>query len=149
MANSASFQVVGLDKLRKKLDAGVITPAVGRIVFTDLGDLGSATLRGYLSTQFTNTASSVRLTRTDVNARITAERFPYVFFERGSQYPTTGPYAASGATPRSHRTRRGVKASALRIKARRFLSKTRSTIRRATPGVLAKAAQQIEKDWAA
>lgn len=149
MANSASFQVQGLEKLLKKMEAPAMTQPVQKYVFIDLTRSGATLLTNLLNPRFPKTAGSVRANWTEDSGKITAQRHPYVFFERGSQYPTTGRYAASGATPRSHRIRRGIKNSALRIRPRRFLGKVRSQVRRDLRGALDKAGKAIEQGWAA
>lgn len=141
MAQSASLQTQGLEKLLKKLDAPTMTKPVQKHVFISLTRDGADTLRGLLAPNFPQTAGSVRALFTDDSGTIRAQRHPYVFFERGSQYPTGG--------IRSHRVRRGVKNSALRIAPRRFLSKTRAVVRKGLPKALDLAAKDIEKGWAA
>lgn len=140
MAQTAALQVVGLNKILKKLDHKTLTAPAQKVVFRDLAVEGSVFLTGKLSPRFPRTAASVNVSASEDSASIKANRHPYVFFERGSQYPVTG--------PRRHRRRVGVKTGQLRIKPRRFLSATRSQIREVTPKALDKAAQSIEKVWA-
>lgn len=141
MAQSASLQMVGMDKLLKKLDKPTLTGPAQKIVFNETADKGATFLKAKLSPRFPVTAGTVHVDAKPESASIRAARHPYVFFERGSQYPTGG--------TRSHRIRRGVKTSGLRIKPLRFLSKTRGEIKKNLPAALDKAAQSVEKVWAA
>jgi hypothetical protein len=145
MAQSASLQTQGLEKLLKKLDAKAMTAPAEKIVIADLAQSGASYLRTSLASRFPVTAGTVRVNLQPARATIQAQRHPYVFFERGSVYPRD----AQGQKDRLHRRRANVKQGALRIKALRFLAKTRADVRKNLPGALDKAAKQIEKDWAA
>lgn len=140
MAQSASLQTVGVDKLLKKLDKPTLLGPAQKIVFAETAGKGASFLHAKLGPRFPVTAGTVKTELKPESASIRAARHPYVFFERGSQYPTGG--------TRTHRIRRGVKTSGLRIKPRRFLSKTRSEIKKNLPAALDKAAQSVEKVWA-
>lgn len=146
---SAALQVQGLAKLLKKLDAPALKGETERVVLRELAIEGSVFLSRKLARQFPKTSASVGVRVRPQEVAITATMFPYIFFERGSQYPTTGKYAAAGSTKRSHRTRANLKRSALRIKPRRFLAATRGNVRKNLPAALDKAAKGIEKAWAA
>jgi hypothetical protein len=142
MGLSAVVQTVGLPKLYAKLNVDYLTTPAQTELLQELTEESSTFLAQQLADKFPVTSSSVMATATSALGKITANRFPYVFFERGSQYPVAAPAI------RSHRTRRGVKNNALRIRPRRYLSQTRSLIRRSLPGLLDKMRQRIEQRWA-
>lgn len=142
MGLSAVVLAVGLPKLYQKLNVNYLTTPAQTELLQELTDEGKTFLAEKLADKFPITSDSVMATSTSALGKITANRFPYVFFERGSQYPVAAPAI------RSHRTRRGVKNSALRIKPRRYLSQTRSLIRRSLPALLDKMRQRIEQRWA-
>lgn len=145
MAQSAALQTQGLAKLLKKLDAKTLTAPAQKIVVEDLAQSGASYLRTALAPKFPTTAGSVHVNVKPESAAILATRHPYVFFERGSVYPRT----AQGQQDRAHRRRANVKQSGLRIKARRFLAKTRGQVRKNLPTAIEKASKEIERVWAA
>lgn len=140
---SGTVTVVGLDKLIKKLNAETLIKPAQSQLFAEEAKEGRDFLAGRLAGHFPNTAGHVIATSDPAFGKIAAPRYPYVFSERGSQYP-----AATGTT-RSHRRRTGVPNSALRIAPRRFLSATRAKIRRDLKAKLQKMKESIEKAWAA
>ena len=143
MAQSASLQTQGLAKLLKKLEAKTLAAPAQKIVVSDLAQSGASYLQSSLSPRFPVTAGTVHVNLKPESASIQAARHPYVFAERGSVYPR-----GAGVT-RSHRRRANVKRGALRQHALRFLAKTRGQVRKNLPGAIDKAAQEIEKVWAA
>src|ERR1051325_10464892 len=143
MAQSASLQTQGLEKLIKKLDAPTLTKPAEKIVVGDLAQSGAAYLRTSLAPRFPVTAGTVHVTLKPGSAAIQAKRHPYVFAERGSVYPR-----AAGVT-RQHRRRANVRQAELRQKALRFLANTRANVRKNLPAAIDKAAKEIEKVWAA
>lgn len=161
MAQSASLQTQGLEKMLKKLNPETLAKPIQRRVIQEVADAGADKLKEQLSPRFPVTAGTVKaLYQTNAfvafarghsrySAVIRAARFPYVFFERGSQYPVARQLGPASTGVRKHRVRRGISNSALRIKPRRFLSKTRAYIRRELAGAVEKATREIEKDWAA
>lgn len=154
MPQTSVLQIQNLEKTVNKMDAEKMAQPVERFVMRDVSDQGAESLGQLLAANFPVTQSSVHTQVTlsakqNVVAAIRAQRHPYVFFERGSQYPVARQLAPGGGGIRRHRTRRGILNSALRIQPRRYLSKTRAFIRRILPGAIDKAASQIEEDWAA
>jgi hypothetical protein len=143
MAQTAALQTQGLAKLLKKLDAKTLTAPAEKIVVADLAQSGASYLKTTLAPRFPNTSGTVHVNLAPGKASIQAQRHPYVFFERGSVYPR------AAGEPRAHRRRANVKQGELRIKALRFLSKTRGQIRKNLPAAITKAASEIEKVWAA
>jgi len=132
--------VVGLNKILEKLDAKKLTGPSEAQLFHDAATEGRDFLAGKLSERFPATSNHVIAESTPAQGKISAPRYPYVFFERGSQYPRAG---------RLHRRRTGVKNSALRIRPRRFLSQTRSKIRRDLTKHIIRMKAEIERVWSA
>lgn len=145
MAQTASLQTQGLAKLIKKLDPKTLTAPAEKIVVADLAQSGASYLRTSLAPKFPVTAGTVHVNLKPTSAAILADRHPYVFFERGSVYPRS----KQGQADRKHRRRANVKQGELRIKARRFLAKTRANVRKNLPAAIDKAAKEIERVWAA
>ncbi len=140
---STTVTVVGVEKLAKKLNFDQLIKPAQAILFHDEAEAGKAFLAGKLNANFPNTAGETAATSDPAFGKITAPRYPYIFFERGSAYPR-----AAGTT-RSHRRRTGVKTGDLRIKPRRFLSQTRALIRRDLKVQILKMKAAIEKAWTA
>ncbi len=143
MAQSASLQTQGLEKLLKKLDPKTLAAPAEKIVIEDLAQSGASYLKTSLASRYPVTSGTVHVNLMPGKAAIEAQRHPYVFAERGSVYPN-----AEG-TVRAHRRRANVRQGLLRQKALRFLSKTRAQVRKNLPTALDKAARATEKVWAA
>lgn len=148
MAQTALFQTEDIGKIIRKLDPEAMLKPVQEHALDDLSAEGAGFLRGKLSSRYPVTSASVGVKASKYARSIEANRHPYVFAERGSQYPVARQLQPGAPLSRSHRRRRGVSNSALRQKPLRYLSQTRREIRRKTPAALDKAAKGIEKAWA-
>lgn len=143
MAQSSAVQTQGLAKLLKKLDGETLTKPAEKRMVQGLAQSGAGHFRALLRPRYPATAGSVAVNVKPESASINANRFPYVFSERGSVYPR-----AAGVV-REHRRRANVKRSGLRQPATRFMAKTRGQIRKDLPAARDKAIKEIEKEWAA
>lgn len=149
MAQTAALQVIGLPRVLKKLDEQISTKFEEKHVLGELGQQGAGELRSLLQPTFPKTSASVATTLSPERATINANRYPYVFFERGSQYPVARQLGPASSGTRRHRRRTGISNAALRIQPRRFLSRTRRGLIRKLPAAIERARQAREKAWAA
>lgn len=149
MAQSAALQVIGLPKVLKKLDEQISTKFEEEHVLGDLSRSGAATLRGMLSPNFPRTSASVATDIQPTKASINANRYPYVFHERGSQYPVAQQLQPGSTGVRQHRRRTGIRNSMLRVPPRRYLARTKRQTVQKLPAALERAKAAREKAWAA
>lgn len=141
MPGTSLVKIIGLQPLAKKLD-GVVEITAARTMVQDVGNLGKTTLVGLMPSNWER-PRQVNLATTENSARIEMPRYPYVFFERGSQRHS------GGAASRAHRTKTSAqfKQGNYFIKPRRYLARTRAIIRKALKQAVIDRAAKIQQMW--
>lgn len=146
MASTLTAKVVGLDKLAKKLAVEISGKDEQQLVKT-AGEQTKTSYGPTLPRATGASASKLSLSVTETSAKVSVPRHPFVFLEKGSQYP----HVLNSRGNRSHRAKKAAqwKTGTYRIKARRFQSKERSKVRKRLIALLTKLKADKEKRWAA
>lgn len=155
---AGDVKVIGLDKLRKKLDPqNLLEPELERIIKEE-GQATVSSLGPTLPKGPKNSAAQLRVTTTPIMAVVSLPRVPFIFLEAGSLYPKVGVTGASvsvnGVTTykRSHRRLTAAKRrqGTYRIQPRRFLRTEYRKIRqRMKQRVEVTLKSRLEKAWSA
>lgn len=134
---ATKITTVGLPRLIKKLGADLTTEELASAL-SQTGKDARAFLGPLLPRRTGLSAGKLSLQTAPAFAKISVPSRPYIFLEAGSQYPLAS---------RKHVRRVGVKASLLRVRPRRFMSKTRSRIRLNLPSIVEKMKQRVLARW--
>lgn len=145
MPETVRVRWIGMPKLLKKLDAELQIGPQSQQLLDRVGNDGKGYLLDLMPGDW-DRPRAARLQVTENSARLSIPRYPYIFFERGSAYPSAG-------RVRRRRTQSAFtalgRAGGLRIRPRRYLRRTGGRIRRQLIQEIETLKSGIVREWTA